>query len=361
MSESTGIASPPRGVQAADLPSAADDEPVQLPELLRLRRAITAVRRGETQLLISKGGRPVRVSAAATAIMPLLLQGATLEQLRNELTARHPRARDVGSKVEAFVTQLHVSGLLEGSDAQRGRQGPLRVLVPGVDPLAARLATAWLALPGWLRRVLCGGLLAGALVATIAAYAETSLRPHLSDLRYHFSWFGLALFALVVVPLHELGHAVACRRAGVPVREAGVLFAGRFLPVPFVDTTGAYAVQDRRRRAWIPAMGPLVDLLGAGCAAAVLLATGGDGTAGEAARTLLLVCSMFVFFDSSLFTPSDGSHVAEALLDDELARVAGLTREPHPLVDPAVGQRYRQLLVVYISLSVLFVVFLALL
>jgi putative peptide zinc metalloprotease protein len=359
MSESTGIAAAPNGAETGAGRPDAGDAPVRLPELLRMRRAITAVKRGETQLLISKGGRPVRVSTAAAAIMPLLLRGATLEMLQAELRARHPRARDVDPKVRAFVTQLYVSGLLEGSGKQQ-RAGPPRVLVPGVDALGARLASIWLVLPGLLRRGVGGGLILGALAAVIAAYAHPSLRPHLSDVRHHFSWLGLALFAFVVVPLHELGHAVACRRAGVAVREAGVLVLGRFLPVPFVDTTGAYAVQDRRRRAWIPAMGPVVDLLAAGAAASVLLATSGGGTAGEAARTLLLISSMFVFFDSSLFTPSDGSHVAEALLGDELARVAGLTRERHPLVDPDVGHRYRLLLVLYLSLFVLFVVFLAL-
>ena len=78
---------------------------------------------------------------------------------------------------------------------------------------------------------------------------------------------------LLAVAAHELGHAVVCRALGVPVREAGVMLWGWFLPLVYVDCTDMYRLPARRLRVMVALAGPYVDLATAGVCAAVGLST----------------------------------------------------------------------------------------
>lgn len=309
----------------------------------RIRDGVAKVVRKDAILLISPARpNPVRVSPIAEDLMPQLARGASFEQLADTLKARHPTVVDLDSKLAAFLASLQRAEVLETAPAARTRgwKRP-RVVLGNPDRFAAAVAGALARLPGWLGAALLYGALLAA-VAGIALLAWHGRLPPPSTLWLGFSPGGLAAFALLVVPLHEAAHAIACRLAGAKVGEAGILFHGWVVPGPFVETTAAYRVTRRAARFWIPAAGPAVNLLAAGGIAWSLLWLGERQPALQAVLAFVFVLSaIFVYLDTNPLTPSDGSHMLEALLDDELARRSALSRTRARLSSPRTVAIYR--------------------
>jgi putative peptide zinc metalloprotease protein len=319
---------------------------------VRLRSHVGRVKRDSGRIILvdSTGGTlPVRVSAIADELLPLLMSGVSVDELAGVLRHRHPQARDVRQKLAAFLAQLEAAGMLETSQARTRRrlQAP-RWRLPNPDRLARQIAAGLHRVPRLVRRVLLALVVGAALLALGWRIGDRALRPHLIDVVRQFDAWGLALGLGVLMPLHELAHAVACRAAGVPVRGAGVVLHGFLVPGPYVDTTDAYLVSDRWRRFWIPAAGPLMDLLVAGAGAAGALAT--HGVWAHRCAYASLIASIFVFLDLNPFGPTDGSHMLEAWLDDELARLTALSRR-RARMSP-VSSKYRLACIAYLLVAV---------
>ena len=331
-----------------------------MPELLERERYtlgedIDVVRRSQALLLFARGsGRTVRVSLTAAALLPMLQSGATFPQLREVLRQHHPDATDVEHKLRAFLRTLDASRVLRDDGEQDVRQRRRhRHPLFAADPIARVLAAP-------LRRVLprpLGAWIAAltmlASIAAIGALAQRGQLPTPAFLAQHLDWRGLLVFFGLVMPLHELAHAVACRLSGVAAGTAGVLMHGGLVPGPYVETNQTYLLTDRWKRFAVPAAGPFVNLLAAGACAA-LLAAGGVAPAWiPAVRTVLFASLLFVFFDTNPFAASDGSHCIEALLEDELARRHALV--PRPLERSAEmrpARRYRICMALHLALAV---------
>lgn len=287
-------------------------------ELYRLMPDVDIVRRANVLLLVSRSsGASVRVSPAAEPLLPMLAQGTTQAALAATLQQRHPLAQDVGAKLQVFLQPLVRSGVVATREsAVRRRRGWAKFELFRPDPLAHWLAQRVLALPQVLRRASLGLLLAMPVAGLLLLVASGRLPPA-SALVNAFAPGGLLLFALLLVPLHEASHALACRMAGVAVGGGGILLHGGIMPGPYIETTQAYRVAGRWPRFLIPAVGPLVNLLGAGAAAWLLwLGVGPQALL----TTFFLLCVLFVYLDTNPFGPTDGARMLEALLDDELAR-----------------------------------------
>jgi len=96
------------------------------------------------------------------------------------------------------------------------------------------------------------------------------------------------LFVLVYPPLkllHELGHALAIKRAGGAVHEIGVALMV-LMPLPYVDASASAAFPDKADRMLVSAAGILVEL--AFAALGALLWVGATGVLGEIGFVLLL-------------------------------------------------------------------------
>lgn len=279
-------------------------------------------RSGFTVLVAPKTGRAVRVTSVAHNLMGPLRRGAPFDELLRHLQSKYPGTRDVSEKLGRFLEQLEKVGLIDGVQANGRPPGPRRITLIHPDPFVNRVAQIILKVPSWLRSALLVLALCVAAAGMASAVLDGRL-PHPHELFTEFDAFGLLAFLLVVVPLHEAAHAVACRVAGAPVGGAGLTLTGA-LPGPYVDTTRAYAIQDRRKRFFIPAAGPIVNFLSAGTAAWVLAKAPADGAVVHAAATTFIIAAFFVYFDTNPLTPSDGSHMIEALLDDEFAREAAI-------------------------------------
>jgi putative peptide zinc metalloprotease protein len=301
-----------------------------MPEVVRLKPNLARIKRdgGQVILVDPKGVAPaVRLSPVADQVMPLLLRGAATGEMAAHLSARYPAARDVHRKLEAFLGQLGRSGMLDSVEAApRRRPRAPRFPLVDPDPVAHALARFLARVPRLVRRAVLYMAILSAAGAIGWVLARDPLRPQLVGIARDFELAGLLVFILVLLPLHELAHAIACRAAGVPVRRAGLVLHGYLVPGPYVDTSDAYLVRERGRRFLIPAAGPLIDLLVAGAAAGVVIATGGVGPWAGPAAFLLLLALLILIADLNPFGPTDGSHMLEAWLDDELARVTALGR-----------------------------------
>ncbi len=75
------------------------------------------------------------------------------------------------------------------------------------------------------------------------------------------TWVGLKL-------IHELSHAMACRRYGGIVREAGIVFVV-FAPMPYVDVTSSWRIDSKWKRILIAAAGMYAEIFLAAVAAIV--------------------------------------------------------------------------------------------
>lgn len=76
------------------------------------------------------------------------------------------------------------------------------------------------------------------------------------------NWNGAALIALTTIfvkTLHELGHAYTATKYGVKVPVIGLAFIVLY-PVLYTETTGAWALTDRRKRVAIAAAGVLTEI-----------------------------------------------------------------------------------------------------
>ncbi|AGT10943.1 site-2 protease family protein [Paracoccus aminophilus] len=314
-------------------------------EVFAMRPGIARVRRNHMTILVQPDdGRSMRISPVGAELVPLLAQGATLHELESHLRRRFPAASDVNFKLRQFLGQLVTAGFLGHAEATPIRRTTHRLVLFNPDPVARAIAAVLLGLPSFLRGLLLGVLLGAAGVALTALVLSPAL-PHPREIVTRFSWGGLAFLLLVLLPIHELAHAVAARMAGIPVTSAGLLIHG-LTPGPFVDTSGAYRVTDRRKRFWIPAVGPLVDLLCCALAAGLLVFGpdwGLDPRVTSALPFVFLGSALLLTLNLNPIMPSDGSHMIEALRDDELLRRSALSRRGAKMSRPMDVALYRAL------------------
>lgn len=253
--------------------------------------------RGEVWHLLSPAGpdaaaRSCRLNRAAYALAARLDGSRSVQAVWEELQ-QHEGDDAVPTQEEVVRTllALHAQGLLaydrtpdfgviaaqqapaDAGAARRPRFNPLSWRLPLGDPtrlldrlmpLAPRLFSRlawWL----WLAAMAAGGFAALLHADQLRAHAA----QWLATPRY-------LLLAAVLVPamkaLHELGHALAVRRHGGGVHEAGITLM-LLLPMPYVDASAASGFARTRQRMLVSAAGMLVELALAALGLALFLAT----------------------------------------------------------------------------------------
>lgn len=323
-----------------------DDTPI------KLAATVHVVRRQSGLLLhCRRTGQTLRLSAAAAALLPPLTQGSSVAGLVQTMGAAFPNATGLSQKVQGFLAPLERNGMLAVDETGNGGAGGARTWPPRhvllrssawLDPFAAAL----LHVPAGVRKA-SWALLAAGCALLLWQLQSSGLWPGLKHALMGFDPRGLLIFAGVVL-VHEGAHALACRMAGAPVRAAGIVWHGGMMPGPFVDTSHASYLPSRWARFAIPAAGPMVNLLGAGVCAAMLLRHP-EASWNEAWRSAFIVCVAFVFFDLNPLVASDGSHMLEAALDDELARQVALRPELATLTSRRTIRAYRFACVLWVT------------
>jgi putative peptide zinc metalloprotease protein len=222
-------------------------------------------------------GRQHRINDAAYRFIGRCDGRHTVHEVWNDLLHAAPDAAPTQDEVLALLGQLGELELVqsdragnteavlrrrgEGRQRRRGRMlNPFSFRLPLGDP------SKWLARLDPLARVLFSApvfwvWLLVLLASTLAAATEwPALRSHAA---LHLADSGNLAMAWLLYPLmktvHELGHALAVRRWGGEVHEAGI---GLWLlvPAPYVDASAATAFPSRLARAAVGAAGVIAEL-----------------------------------------------------------------------------------------------------
>jgi putative peptide zinc metalloprotease protein len=226
-----------------------------------------------------------------------------------------------------------------GHGAESGLDETRRWVLSFGQDVPRRLAAAIGSLPNSVAWPLLGSLLAVAF-AGIAESFRLYRIPSLHSFS-GISILGAACYLLVLVPLHELAHAVSCEMAGARVGAMGIVFRNALFPTPFVDTSRSYLIACTWKRFWIPAAGPVVDIIGLGAAAWVLCLSDRDMCGKSIAASLFTLGMICSYVNTSPLLASDGSRMLATLVNDDLARRNAFALHPGPASKPAMRVTYR--------------------
>lgn len=271
-------------------------------------------------------GRQHRIDPAAYEFIGRCDGQRTVHEIWSSLLETRPLGAPTQDDVLGLLGQLNEHELLQSQRAGEARAltqrrqarskarrrsllNPLSFRLPlgdpnawleRLDPLARALfnpAAFWL----WLAVVLLG--------AWNAALEWPALVAHARD---HLFNVGGLIAAWLLYPLmkglHELAHALAVRRWGGEVREAG-LGLMCLVPAPYVDASAATAFVHRRQRAMVGAAGIMVELALAALGLALWLATE-PGWLRDAAFVLMAIgVASTLLFNGNPLLRLDAYHV----------------------------------------------------
>jgi putative peptide zinc metalloprotease protein len=170
--------------------------------------------------------------------------------------------------------------------------------------------------------------------------------------------------ALVVVLIHELGHAYTCKYFGGEVRELGFMLL-YFQPAFYCNVSDAWSFPERRARLWVTAAGSWIQLVVAAVAAIVWYAAAPGTLVAEVSAAAMLVGGvMTLLTNMNPLLPLDGYFALTDWLDipnlrqRAFAHVAwwikrNLLRVEAP--EPVAAPRERRVFFIYGTLAVAYV------
>lgn len=338
---------------------------------VRLRPDLEIVRErsdGHTWWMVKDpvAARYFRFREEEAAVMELLDGQTSLADIRARFEERFTPRTISETQIHSFVGALHQSGLvltdrsgqgqqlLERHQAQRRRQrlaaltNVLAIRFRGFDPdgllnwmypCIRWMFTRWFA-------ALAVALVVAALLLVAINFDRFWARlPALDEFFQARSllWMAAALgFSKV---LHELGHALTCKHFGGECHELGLMLLV-FTPCLYCNTSDAWMLPSKWRRATIASAGMAVELVLAAAATIIWWLTP-PGALNSLCLSTMLTCSVntlllngnpLLRFDgyfilSHLLEVPNLAHKAKAVLVDELsARCLGLPRRSQSLL-----------------------------
>lgn len=122
------------------------------------------------------------------------------------------------------------------------------------------------------------------------------------------NWIWLLVSWLLLKLIHESAHALACKRYGGTVGEAGILFI-LLAPLPYVDVTSAWRFDSKWKRIITSAAGMYAELFIAGCAAIVWSRTDAGLLHQHAQNVMITASAMTVLFNANPLMRFDGYYM----------------------------------------------------
>lgn len=164
------------------------------------------------------------------------------------------------------------------------------------------------------------------MVALVTCLGVLLEFPRLSAQSNAWQWIvhpaqGSALFVVFLVTraLHELGHAVVCKRHGVRCPDIG-LFVVLGAPCVYCDVSESWQLPNRWQRASVAAAGMYVELIIATLAAWIWMVTI-DGPVNTIALQTMFVCSVStVLINANPLMRFDGYYILSDMLDESNLR-----------------------------------------
>lgn len=253
----------------------------------------------------------------------------SLAQIQREFQARFAPAQLKLDRLQSFLVQLHRNGLIV---AERGGQGEqlllrgrrrrreelfqalgnlLALRLRGIDPdrwlgwFAPRMR--WL-FSRWFVAIWCLVVLAA---VAVVALQMGEIERRLPEFSAFFGGGNLLLLLATLVgvkTLHELGHAVACKRFGGECHEIGIQFLV-FTPCLYCNVSDAWLLPNKWQRIAISAAGIYVELLLAALATFVWWFSE-PGLLNSLALNLIFVCSLgTLLFNGNPLLRYDGYYI----------------------------------------------------
>jgi putative peptide zinc metalloprotease protein len=143
--------------------------------------------------------------------------------------------------------------------------------------------------------------------ANITYFGQQLLQAHGGHLLLPF-----LLLSVLVVSLHELGHAFTLKHYAGIVPEIGLIFMC-LMPAAYTNTTDAYCLVKKRQRFWVVAAGVTIQLV-IGAMAFWLWFTSAEGTWLHTSSFLLMGAALFtVALNLNPLARFDGYYLAVAL------------------------------------------------
>ena len=195
-----------------------------------------------------------------------------------------------------------------------GRLSPLSIQLPLLHPdRCLERVRPWLSWCFSFPAVLCWCLVISWAVRDLVLHSQRLSGASVGVLAVG-NWLWLALAWVILKTLHECGHAVACKRLGGEVREAGVIFI-LLAPLAYVDVTSTWRLQSKWARIQVAAAGMYVELF---CAAVATLvwARAPLGIVSNVCFNIMTTASvMTVLFNANPLMRFDGYYVLSDLLE----------------------------------------------
>ncbi len=313
---------------SAGIPTHVTVEIMSMPIKLREDLGISLqVYRGETCYIIEDplSSRFYRVGLAEYTLLSLLDGQTTIAEAMGKTAAiMGPHALTeqdaaalckwlIDSELASTQQSSRAGRLLEVADRSSrhkmaGRLNPIFQKVPlfNPDPWTARLIpySSWIfrgpAAVMWFLTVTYG-------VSCFWSRGD-SFNAQSSTILARGNWIWLFVSWLILKLIHESAHALACKRYGGTVREAGVLFI-LLAPLPYVDVTSAWRFDSKWKRIITSAAGMYAELFIAGWAAIVWSRTDAGLLHQHAQNVMITASVVTVLFNANPLMRFDGYYI----------------------------------------------------
>ncbi len=213
----------------------------------------------------------------------------------------------------AEITDTRVSPRNQPKPGVFSKLNPLWIKIPFGSPDA--FLKPWVKWMGWLYTP--PALILGTLFILCVGISVIQQREKFThDLRSVISasnWLWLALTWAILKFLHECSHAIACRKFGGRVREAGLIFI-LLAPMAYVDVTSAWRLPSRWQRALIAAAGVYFEMLCAAVAAVLWIRTDSALAAQWLCNVMIMATLTTVLFNINPLMKFDGYFILSDLL-----------------------------------------------
>jgi putative peptide zinc metalloprotease protein len=148
----------------------------------------------------------------------------------------------------------------------------------------------------------------------LAMVHRRDLLASATDLFLPKFWVGMVVIWVLLKITHELGHAAACKRHGINVKEAGVVLV-LLAPLAYVDVSGCWRLTSKVSRLAIAAAGMYVELLIASVAMMWWTLTDADVTRFVLYQVMVAAGLSTIIFNANILMRFDGYFILADAID----------------------------------------------
>jgi len=285
------------------------------------------------QIEARHSGRYFRIGVTEYAFISLLDGNTTIGEAVS-LTARRfgPDAfsEDQATSIIVWLLENDLAELTETSLAG-GKQNSGVMSERRKTSLIERLNPFWLKLPfgnpdafigkllpltSWLHSwaAIIVSLVIWVAAAVALASSWSRFESSWSAVLHRSNWIWLGMSWLFLKIVHELSHAVACRRHGGEVRDSGVIFI-LLAPVAYVDVTSSLSFRSRWQRIQTAAGGIYAELTIASLAALAWTMTDSPLLSHHLVNLIWSASVTTIVFNANPLMKFDGYYILSDLLD----------------------------------------------